>query len=232
MAIAKVQEVFSYSASGGSADKTVTIATPGAGNTLVLLTNSTNGATVSSVSGGGVTWEYVVTSTNAAGDKVELWIGPNSSGSGTTITVTVSNTYARFDLSVTEWSGMPTTSVEDGGSEADTTSPDITTPSITPTAGQAVLLLAFANVYTTTVSAGPTGGFTAIPTTGGSGFGDFAYQIVESASGSYQAGWTTAAGYGTRRAGLFAFDGEEAGGAAVGRGLTHSTKLSRLSLVG
>lgn len=201
MAIAKVQEVSSYTASGGSTGKTLTISTPGAGNTLAIWGGNIDGASISSISGGGVTWTR-----QATFNGIELWTGPNSSGSGTTITVTVSNTYARFNVNFTEWSGMPSTLTADGGSNASTSNPSNTTPSVTPT-GSPVLLLAGIITSTAGWSAGPTGGFTNLPVTGGSARIKFAYQIAGPASGSYQAGWTNVVSYGSTNAGLYGFDG-------------------------
>lgn len=216
MAITLVQQVFSYATTGGTLNKTVTIATPGSGNTLVLMAQTVTDNPITAVTGGGVTWTKVASWQNAAVAGGEIWIGPNSSGSGTTITVTRTNLYGgRHDLNVSEWSGMPTTATADGGSNAVTNNPDNVTPSVTPTAGLPVLLLANNVVYTRTVTAGPSGGFTAFNVAGGSGYANFAYQVVAAASGSYQCGWTASAAYATSTAGLYAFDGTAGGGAPV-----------------
>ena len=214
MAIAKVQEVFRYTTAGGGTS--VTIATPTAGNTLALWIQNINGATVSSITGGGVTWALQAAWSNAGGARTELWLGPNSSGSGTTISVSVSNFYARYDINITEWSGMPATITADGGSNTTTNNPNNLSPAITPTAGKPVLLLASDATFNQGISAGPSGGFTALNTVGGSSYGNFAYQIVGSASGSYQCGWTSTGSYGTAAAGLYAFDGATGGGATHG----------------
>lgn len=217
MSIALVQQVFSYTASGGPVGKTITIAAPAAGNSLFLLVQNLNANAIVSVSGGGVTWAKIDSWANATGSTGELWAGANSSGSGTTITVTVTGTYAgRVDCNVSEWSGMPATLTADGGSSASTANPGNVTPSVTPTAGQPVLLLANNVTYTRTTTAGPTGGFTAMNVAGGSGYANFAYQIVASASGSYQCGWTASAAYANSYAGLYAFDGSAGGGGSVG----------------
>lgn len=213
MAITKVQEVFSYLTSGGSVNKTFTIAAPAAGSSLFLFTQSVSGELIVGVSGGGVTWTQIAVITAASGASGELWAGANSSGSGTTITVTTTNVYSgRIDAGFSEYAGMPATLTADGGSNATTNNPNNVTPSVTPTAGTPTLLLAADLTYNHTVSAGPTGGFTALSTTGGSGYAYYAYQIVASASGAYQAGWTNSAGYSASRAGLYAFSGSGGGG--------------------
>lgn len=221
MSIALVQQKFSYTASGGSSSKVITLdSAPTAGSTLVLMIKNDAGQTVTSVSGGGVTWARHTTLTSSVPTKTEIWLGPNSSGSGTAITVVVSNTYQRYSASVSEWSGMPTTTTADGGSAADSANPSPTTPSVSPTGGTPVLLLAVAvGVSGRSLTAGPTGGFTALDVTGGPPTADrsLAYQIVASASGSYQAGWTNSAGYGNTMAGLYAFTGDTGGGGGGGQ---------------
>lgn len=210
MTIAKVQEVSSYTASGGSANKTITITAPTAGNTLILWVYNDGGTgDPTAVSGGGVTW----TKTANFG-RLSLWTGPNSSGSGTTITVTVANTYSRSDCNVTEWSGMPATLTADGGSNGTSSNPNNVTPSVTPT-GTPVLLLAAAYA-SAPYSAGPTGGFTAL-TMPNATRAKWAYQIADPASGSYQCGWTNSAGYSTATVGLYAFDGASSGASGVAR---------------
>ncbi len=211
MSIALAHQTFAKTVSGGSATKTITIPTPAAGNTLVLMSQAVGGQTIVSVSGGGVTWSNVAVLTQLSGASGEIWIGANSSGSGTTISVTVSATYSNFDVSISEWSGMPATLTADGGSQASTANPTNVTPSVTPTAGKAVLLLATIVSYTGTETAGPSGGFTALDTTGGTGYAYFAYQVVASASGNYQCGWTASRSYSSAPAGLYAFDGSSGG---------------------
>lgn len=200
MSIALVQQATVYSPSGGGNPKSLTISTPGAGNTLMVFTRDVNGSGhPTAVSGGGVTWSLIATF-----GKYDLWMGENSSGSGTTISVTVPNTYARYDITFAEWSGMPTSLTADGGSHGVTTNPNVSTPSVTPS-GTPVLLLAAVD---TGISVGPSGGFTTLIGSQGS----YAYQVADPASGSYQCTWTAFAGYGSEEAGLYAFDGSSGGG--------------------
>ncbi len=207
MAITKVQEASSHTASGGGTSKTITISTPGAGNTLVLmLCNNNSSGDMVSVSGGGVTWAR-----QATFGAQEIWLGPNSSGSGTTITLTVPNAYERWNANVTEWSGMPSTVTADGGSNGSTSNPANVTPSVTPTVSP-ILFLASIQTASGGFSAGPSGGFTDLPVTSGNAKSKFAYQIADPASGAYQCGWTNVAGYGTSTAGLYAFAGSAGGG--------------------
>jgi hypothetical protein len=211
--IAKVQEVSGLLTNGGGTTKTVTIAAPAAGNALRLWVGSVTGATISSVSGGGVTWSLVNASVDTSGARLELWAGENSSGSGTTISVVMSTSYqGTCPYNLTEWSGMPTTAVVDGGpTTAAPTTAAIGTASITPSAGNPVLIFAGAQVYTQSVTAGPTGGFTALSTASNVTMA-FAYQIVPAASGSYAAGWTKSASYGQCTTLIVGWDGATGGG--------------------
>jgi hypothetical protein len=215
MSIALVQQVPTYTAFGGSADKTITITVPSAGNALRLQLGCSSSQTINSVSGGGVTWSQVATQSELTGGiKTEIWAGDNSSGSGTTITINVSNTYSRVDAVFTEWSGMPTTPVADGGPTGNTgRSVTASTASITPTAGKEVLILATAQGSGAVTNAGPTGGFTALTLAGSnSGLVGFAYQIVGSASGSYSTSWTVAHSYDYWATLIAGWDGAAAAG--------------------
>lgn len=196
MTIALVQQVAVKTALGGAAGKTVTIATPGAGNALRLLVGRATTTVVNSVTGGGVTWSLLATIDNSnSSHSTELWGGDNSSGSGTTITITLANTYTQVEVNVSEWSGLDTTPVQDPAPGTNTgTSNTATTDTVTPTAGKEVLLLASA-VHAATLTDSPSGGFTALTRSAtATGYG-FAYQIVASASGNYLTTWGLSAAY-------------------------------------
>lgn len=110
MAIALVQQANNATAAGTSV--AVTIAAPAAGSALVACIAG-NGATtgVLSVSGGGVTWAQAEAS-SASNYYAPIWYGLNSSGSGTTVTVTT-NASGRIAVIVTEWSGVLTAAALD-----------------------------------------------------------------------------------------------------------------------
>jgi hypothetical protein len=222
MSIALVHETSLKLPNGGSATKTITIPATTAGNALRLLLASIGTAGVLSVSGGGVTWTKLSSTASGGGSIIELWGGDNSSGGSTSVSATFASAYpgANIIVKVSEWSSMPTTAVPDGGpstaaSSATPASPS--TPSVTPTAGKNVLLLAALQAYTQTVTAGPTGGFTGLTIpTGDAGNSRFAYQLVASASGSYAAGWTCSASYGGRALLIAGWDGTTGGGGGGG----------------
>jgi hypothetical protein len=219
MSIALVQQVTSLTAAGGSASKTITIAAPAPGNALRLCLNYVGGQTITSVSGGGVTWSSVSTiAETGTGNVAAIWQGDNSSGSGTTITIVVQFTYSQVDVNLSEWSGMPATPVGDGGPSTNTgTSATVTSASITPTAGQDVLLIAAAvGSGGSAVTNTPSGGFTALSTSGGSVTGGFGYLIASSASGSYSTTFPLSASYYSWAITIAGWDGTSGGGGGGG----------------
>jgi hypothetical protein len=220
MSIALVQEVSSYTANGGPAGKTITIAAPGAGNALRLMLRRVPTLSISSVTGGGVTWTQLASVTNSNSSMAtELWGGDNSSGSGTTITVTVSDTYGgRVDVNVSEWSGMPATRSPSPAPSTNTgTSATLTTSSVTPTASNEVLLLAVGVATNGTVTNTPSGGFTALSRAGVTTFEGFGYRIVPAASGSYSTTWANSVAYWPWATIIAGWDGAGGGGGgAVG----------------
>lgn len=217
-----VQQVAGVTISGGSATKNITIAAPAAGNALRLLATSANVASISSVTGGGVTWaleaEY-----HDVPNSIHAYIyrGENSSGSGTSVGVTIPNTYATFEYNVSEWSGLDVTPVPDpAGATNNAASSTATTPTMSPTAGKEVLLMgvAFSNG---TVTNSPSGGWTALNRSGSATSVGFGYLVVASASGSYSTTWANAPGYSRWATVAAGWDGAAAaaGGHPAGRRL-------------
>lgn len=201
MAIALVQEAFSMAYSGS-----ISISTPAAGSTLLML-HFTTGAGISAVSGGGVTWSFI-----GSGSGLSFWAGANSTGSGSTVSVTKANYYGANEYWVSEFSGMATTLTLDASGEQSGTNPTNQTPSVTPTAGQAMLLIAASSSYPYGVGNVSGGGFTAFGRSGASGNATCAYQIADPTSGSYQCSWSAFNGYGTNYTGLYVFAGGGGGG--------------------
>ena len=214
MSISIVQQVPKHLATGGSPNKTITIATPGAGNTLFLALTNVATFAATGVTGGGVTWSKVVSVTDAVGGEIcELWAGANSSGSGTTITVTYSSAYmGASDATVVEVSGMPSTLTIDPASGATNTgqSGTASTASITPTAGNSLIIFAVASTSagTTTITNTPSGGFTALTLpTGAFVSTGWGYSIVPSATGSYSTTFPATPSYAHWATVIAGFDG-------------------------
>lgn len=207
-----IQQVAAKSTAGGSATKTFTIAAPAAGNALRLMISSDSLITISGVTGGGVTWTQLAVVTNSSSShRVWLFGGDNSSGAGTTISVTISDAYRTFECNISEWSGLDTTPVQDPAPSTNTgTSNTVTTSSVTPAAGKEVLLLAVGGEQINTVTNTPSGGFTALSRSGTATKQAFAYLVVASASGSYGTTWPAAVAYGTWATIIAGWDGASA----------------------
>jgi hypothetical protein len=196
MTIALVQQVAVRTTGGGANPKVVTIATPGAGNALRLCVTQVTGFTVTAVTGGGVTWTKLAEiDTSDAASHAELWGGDDSSGSGTTVSITLSSTYGQVNVNVSEWSGLDTAPVQDPAPSTNTgTSITITASTVTPTAGKEVLLLAIGRTNGALTDT-PSDSFTALARAGADTAGGYAYRVVASASGGYQTTWPNNAGY-------------------------------------
>jgi hypothetical protein len=220
MSIAKAREVNGIVTNGSGTTKNYTVAAATAGNALRLFLSCPSGFGATSVSGLGVTWTRTAIA-NVSGGVVELWQGENSTGSGTTLTVTYTTSYgfASSYWNLTEWSGMPTSAVGDGGpSTSSATTASVSTASITPTASNSVLLLSGIIAISHSITAGPSAGWTAlsVPVAPAASVPAWAYQIVASASGSYSDTWTKNASYGIADTLIAGWDGATGGGGGGG----------------
>jgi hypothetical protein len=180
-----VQQVFNSKGSSGTS-LVLTISAPAAGHSLIVLAGCSGSVRISSISGGGVTWARA---SGLGSQFCDCWIGPNSSGSGTTVTITLSTTGV-FGGYVLE---IPTSAP---GVDAAFSQPNTTTTTTTPTTGTIhpvdgynALVLALMAAVSTGPTAGPTNGFTAL-TAGGAQKG--AYKLETATTGTYSTSWTTA----------------------------------------
>ena len=88
----------------------VTITAPTSGNSLVATIVNNSGRNVSSISGGGCTWDTSARiTTNSSTTVTEIWVGANSSGSGTTVTINFNLAVASSAANVSEWAGATNT---------------------------------------------------------------------------------------------------------------------------
>ena len=88
----------------------VTITAPTSGNSLVATIVNNSGRNVSSISGGGCTWDTSARiKTNSSTTVTEIWVGANSSGSGTTVTINFNLAVASSAANVSEWAGATNT---------------------------------------------------------------------------------------------------------------------------
>ena len=121
----------------------------------------------------------------------EIWYGPNSSGSGTTVTVTYTNTSGTRQVDVSEWSDIATSSPLDGSGGTNSGSSTNPATSSYSTSNADDLVIGTVKRDTGgghTWDAGPTNSFTDLDTTDDKRF-HAAYRIV-SATGCYSTDWT------------------------------------------
>src|ERR1019366_7555265 len=194
--ITPVQNSSTETASG-TTEKVTLVSNVTAGDGLVLLfSNADDTNTVSSVSGGGVTWTRVdQENDDAAGTAdTEIWYGLGSTGGAgtTTITVTLSGTVAKaYPINVSEWSGIGGVDQAPAGTFNHTGSAVADGPSITPTKSDDMFVAAVG--ANSTVTGAPGGGFSAL-TAAGASASAFGYLIAtDSSSHQYTQGLTSSA---------------------------------------
>jgi hypothetical protein len=187
-----IQEKKSDSWVSGTSFQITGLAAMTAGNTLILYYNSlTAGQAVTSLVQTNATW--ALADAHATGRQCEIWYTTALTGTpGTTITINLSGTPGSVGAQsacVSEWPGQLTLDV---ASSTNATSTTPSPPSQTPTAGREGLNIAAIRAGGN-VSAGPTGGFSALTGSDATrGFG--AYLVANPTAGSYATTWTSANG--------------------------------------
>ena len=216
LAIALIQQA---TCTGASSPVTCTISAPASGNTLCVMEGASQGSAITSVSGGGVTW--VAVSSSTVKFDAEIWCGPNSSGSGTTITINWS-VGGTLWANTSEWSGMPTSLTKDGTARNNGTTTNPIATSITTTNASDVMLATVIDPQT--LSSGPTNSYTALNTAQANRV-QHAYRIV-SVTGAYSTDWTygTSNDWETEHAALQG----SGGGAAAAAGVNKRMKRERM----
>ncbi|HET9410040.1 MAG TPA: FG-GAP-like repeat-containing protein [Candidatus Sulfotelmatobacter sp.] len=166
-------------ASSGTSLLTTLASTPKASSTLVItIGNGSTAATVSSISGGGVTW--VKGGTSKTSRDSEIWYGLNSSGSGTkNVTTTLASACSgTCIINISEWSGIMAASALDASS---TRTGSAVTKVVSPTSTTAyandLIVATERNSTSSALTAGPTFAFTALSTASSSS-GNSAYDAV------------------------------------------------------
>jgi hypothetical protein len=188
-----VQEKASNAWTSGTSFTISGLTTPTVGNTMVLYFNSlTNTMAITSLVQTNVTW--ALADGHATGRSVEVWYTTAiASSPGTTITINLSATPAtagQQSACVSEWPGQLTLDV---ASSTNATSTTPAPPSQTPTASREALIVG-AIRSGAAVSAGPTGGFTALLSSDANVRGYGAYLVANPTSGSYATTWTSGSG--------------------------------------
>lgn len=182
------------SIASGSSSGSITITAPAAGDLLVLTggaaNNNANGV-ITGVTQANVTWTLAVHSlTNM---PVGIWYGVAGASAGTSVTVQLAgNLTTTWRANVSEWSGTASSSVNGPTNSSSGNSTTADAGSVTPVASRNVLVIALKEA-TGAVSAGPSNGFTALSTSGGSNW-SAAYLVVATANTSYNTAWTVSSG--------------------------------------
>jgi len=168
---ASISEVNSWSNSG-SGVTTLADSPAGKGNLLVLYSHTTNGVSVSSISGGGVTnWTKVASDANSGTGQgnMEMWRGVVTAAGSGTITVTYSGSAGTNEIAAQEFtmgSSSGTWAVDTSGTAINSGSQTtINYPNLTATSS-AELYAGYAWSQNT-MAAGTTSGFTYAGTSGG-----------------------------------------------------------------
>ncbi|HEX5430315.1 MAG TPA: hypothetical protein VFX17_04570, partial [Patescibacteria group bacterium] len=176
---------------GGAGSFTITLGqAPAVGNALIAVIGMNTSATsVSSVSGGGVTWTLAKRN-SAAGSNAgtEIWYGVGSTGSGTAVTVTMSSS-VQVQGMIAEFSNVA--SDLDASNGASGTSTTAGSGAVTVSNPNDLIVGGIIDQAAGKPSAGPTNGFAELTTANdfmsfGSG-----YRVVNS-TGTYSTAWTIA----------------------------------------
>jgi hypothetical protein len=143
--------VFTFSVTQATQTATMPVSvTPG--NALILLSGIVPTTTISSISGGGVTWVKAIAFAGSGGET-EIWYGFNSTGVGTSIAVTYAASVAATTNSaftVQEWSGYGILRATASGNVTAASS-SYTVPAVTCNQGDLIVICDDINV------GGPTG---------------------------------------------------------------------------
>ena len=218
--IAHVQDA--VTGSGGATSETPTLVNPPTnGNTLILTVgdDGTGSATVSSVSGGGVTSWTKVTSVLGSGSPnlgaAEIWYGLvtcspcTSSNEGVTVTMSHSTNVQLANVS--EWSGIATSSPIDSSTSAAATASGTTFTSgpisLTQTGDLVISDAWLASGFGFSSQPAPPSGYTGLAESlaGGSFYRGLAAYQIDSSSSPISATWTESASGGYYATAIAAF---------------------------
>jgi RHS repeat-associated protein len=219
--ISLVQQATSATSAYVSSVTTTLSSAPRAGDTLILIVGS--GVSISSIVGGGVTWQKAIKS-NSFSDA-EIWYGLNSSGSGTNVTTTFFTCAFGCYLSLSEWSGVATSSAIDATSSRASAGVSTMISPTSTTSNANDLIITAAKAYNPVVlTSGPTGAFTALNTASSSNM-NYAYDVVNTAV-STSTSWTFASNSGWFDSVIAAFKAGSGGSSGTS---TTSTVVSYIS---
>ena len=182
--IALIQQ--SSSASVGSNSETLALASAvHPGDALIASFNNTHdGLTVTSISGGGVTWHRANIENDAITADSEIWYGLNAPGGATTVTVNLSGTTSGvfYALNVSEWSGVGGLDQAPPGTFSHSGTVTAVAPAVTPQYTGDLFIGDIGSSGSATPSGPPGGGFTAFPVHSGIYHTAYGYLVATDAA--------------------------------------------------
>ncbi len=175
-----------YATQGSGLSLAVTISAPASTNSLYVVFGGGVTQSVTSITGGGVTWNGSATIRSATNRDEEIWCGSLSSGSGTTVTINVSQNAASF-ATVVELAGTTCTADKTGSATtASTTGASFSGGTVTSTTNSADAILAgmrYNGANSASIST-----FSALQQ--GTGAANYAAIYFPGATGTYTPTWT------------------------------------------
>lgn len=177
-------------ASAGTILGTTLASSPRAGDTLMLTLGSLpSTSTITSITGGGVTWQKAAQS--GINRDAEIWYGLNSNGSGTQVSTTLSTAcQGTCMINISEWSGVATSSALNSTSTRNSSGTIIFSPTSTTSNAKDLIIATERGDNSSTLLTGPTGAFaglaSAVPTVGNS-----AYDLINTTT-TTSTSWTFA----------------------------------------
>jgi RHS repeat-associated protein len=159
-----ISAVGSLQQSDGTGDTTLSVNPQHVGDALILSAFINGSQSISSISGGGSTWQKLARGYPGVWGSVELWLGTVTATGSSTITVSFSSSVSGEETSLsaqeyTNGTGATTTWAEDTGAGLNGSSTTITFPTVSPSVTTGELYVGFDQVPGTS-SVGSTSGFT------------------------------------------------------------------------
>lgn len=148
----------------GTGVTTLSVTPQHVGDALLLGAFINGTPSITSISGGGATWQKLTRGFPFTFGSVELWLGTVSATGSSTATVSFSSSVSGMAIGLyaqefTNGTGASTTWREDVGAGLNGSSAAVTFPTVTPSLTSGELYVGFANTAST-ASAGSTSGFT------------------------------------------------------------------------
>ena len=164
---------------------------PAAGNSVIMVISYLSTDVVDSdprLTGGFTESLTLAIASTVVGVTVEIWYIHNIAGGHTGATF-VGLEGTRCSLNVSEWSGLANSTPTDTSTNSGVAAAAVSTGSVDPIMPNNLVVGMYGSITDSYVS-GPTGGFTALTSTGGTGAFQRAGYLVQSAATAANPGWT------------------------------------------